>query len=347
MFARSAMRYMQGVQTEQELKSHLIRVYKPSTQKLESIKKDIDAGVVTPFWCDFYTTWEDNLNRKIKDIKNMMERQEWLNQLAKTGFKYPFFNVDSELLKWAARTIPKDPTQYKLPYPQTTINVGNFRLVQGDLQILNLSFTALQADKTGEIFTYAMMGVFRTQHYDGRVHVMKTVLGIPIFYTFQEYMSGHKELFGVDDPTLDILQNERMPMGSAIGLNDLDVDGKLRELTRTCLEWLAGFMALVNLRRGTTIKNQSSVHQKNPKAKNPPKGYTFHTLELEPSLKEEFSHQLSHPHGSPSKHWVRGHFKTYKPEAPLLGKITGVIWWAAHQRGEEGFADKEYNMPHT
>ncbi|RKT86351.1 hypothetical protein SAMN05421805_102247 [Saccharopolyspora antimicrobica] len=33
-------------------------------------------------------------------------------------------------------------------------------------------------------------------------------------------------------------------------------------------------------------------------------------------------------------HRCRGHFKTFRPDAPLFGKLTGQYWWNAHQRGD-------------
>ncbi|MBA0045107.1 hypothetical protein [Mycobacteroides sp. LB1] len=34
-------------------------------------------------------------------------------------------------------------------------------------------------------------------------------------------------------------------------------------------------------------------------------------------------------------HTCRGHFKTYRPEAPLFGRLTGQYWWRDHQRGDK------------
>lgn len=43
-------------------------------------------------------------------------------------------------------------------------------------------------------------------------------------------------------------------------------------------------------------------------------------------------------------HMVRGHFKHYTPDAPLLGKLTGTYWWHPHVRGsiEHGLVEKTY-----
>jgi hypothetical protein len=43
-------------------------------------------------------------------------------------------------------------------------------------------------------------------------------------------------------------------------------------------------------------------------------------------------------------HWVRGHFKAYRPERPLFGKYHGRFWWqpALHGHETEGRVDKDY-----
>jgi hypothetical protein len=50
--------------------------------------------------------------------------------------------------------------------------------------------------------------------------------------------------------------------------------------------------------------------------------------------------------GAVPLHLVRGHFKTYTAEKPLLGKSTGTYWWGWHARGSEeaGRVDKSYKV---
>lgn len=45
-------------------------------------------------------------------------------------------------------------------------------------------------------------------------------------------------------------------------------------------------------------------------------------------------------------HLVRGHFKTFTPEAPLLGKHVGTYWWESSVRGhsEKGEVKKSYKV---
>ncbi len=47
---------------------------------------------------------------------------------------------------------------------------------------------------------------------------------------------------------------------------------------------------------------------------------------------------------TPAHHMVRGHFKTYTAEAPLLGRHTGTYWWGWQVRGdkERGEVTPEY-----
>ena len=45
-------------------------------------------------------------------------------------------------------------------------------------------------------------------------------------------------------------------------------------------------------------------------------------------------------------HICRGHFKTFTPDAPLLGRGVGTYWWAPHVRGskETGIVLKDYRV---
>ena len=45
-------------------------------------------------------------------------------------------------------------------------------------------------------------------------------------------------------------------------------------------------------------------------------------------------------------HKVRGHFKTYTAEAPLLGRHTGTYWWGHQVRGsrEHGEVVSDYRL---
>jgi len=45
-------------------------------------------------------------------------------------------------------------------------------------------------------------------------------------------------------------------------------------------------------------------------------------------------------------HICRGHFKTFAPDAPLLGKAVGTFWWGPQVRGsrEEGTVLKDYRV---
>ncbi len=48
----------------------------------------------------------------------------------------------------------------------------------------------------------------------------------------------------------------------------------------------------------------------------------------------------------PAFHICRGHFKTFHPDAPLFGRITGTYWWTDHVRGDSTVATvhKDYRI---
>jgi hypothetical protein len=56
---------------------------------------------------------------------------------------------------------------------------------------------------------------------------------------------------------------------------------------------------------------------------------------------QNIGHEILLPH-----HLVRGHFKTYSPERPLLGKYFGRFFWAPQARGDgkNGTIDKDYKV---
>jgi hypothetical protein len=73
----------------------------------------------------------------------------------------------------------------------------------------------------------------------------------------------------------------------------------------------------------------------------------YWVLDIEPMKRvlasdgEAAQHGLRH-----ALHICRGHFKTFTPDAPLFGKLTGTYWWADHVRGaaELGEVDKDYRL---
>lgn len=66
---------------------------------------------------------------------------------------------------------------------------------------------------------------------------------------------------------------------------------------------------------------------------------------LEEHMRRVRAH-ISRPGGAKSLHLVRGHFATYTPEAPLLGKFVGTVWKSPHWRGDhhEGVVTKDYEV---
>lgn len=70
---------------------------------------------------------------------------------------------------------------------------------------------------------------------------------------------------------------------------------------------------------------------------------TFKRLHIKPHKSHVASGE--HGEGGVAVHIVRGHFKTYTPERPLLGKHTGTYWWQPMLRGtEQRFVLKDYEV---
>lgn len=76
--------------------------------------------------------------------------------------------------------------------------------------------------------------------------------------------------------------------------------------------------------------------------------HKYHVLTINPGLSKSYDntekrerHETLLPH-----HLVRGHFKTYSPEKPLLGRFFGRFFWSPHARGDKknGTVEKDYRV---
>jgi hypothetical protein len=99
----------------------------------------------------------------------------------------------------------------------------------------------------------------------------------------------------------------------------------------------------VELRPVTPAAKLSRKHQK----KHGHELVRYHVLNVEPirrvldSYRKGNREDLRH-----ALHICRGHFKTFTPDAPLLGRGVGTYWWAPHIRGskETGIVLKDYRV---
>lgn len=104
-------------------------------------------------------------------------------------------------------------------------------------------------------------------------------------------------------------------------------------------------LMLLGCKNVVTEKNipDPIVNKKRTKKGNQPL-FTYHTLSLKPVGK----HQESVPkHLWENRiHLARGHFKTFTPDKPLFGKITGRFWWQPQVRGRntKGMIMKDYAL---
>jgi hypothetical protein len=74
---------------------------------------------------------------------------------------------------------------------------------------------------------------------------------------------------------------------------------------------------------------------------------SYKTLDIDPMRKVLSRDGHAETDGLASAlHICRGHFKTFTPDAPLFGKLTGSYWWADHVRGDvaQGAVEKQYRL---
>jgi hypothetical protein len=119
----------------------------------------------------------------------------------------------------------------------------------------------------------------------------------------------------------------------------------LRELDDHCAWWgdtaitfVAG-MSLLNCKN--IVEEQVAAPPLNRAARRrgeQPVVYRYHVLKVKPfsARADRAAKLLSDDTGNlQAIHWVRGHFKNYKPGRPLLGRYIGRIWFQPHLAGRD------------
>ncbi len=112
--------------------------------------------------------------------------------------------------------------------------------------------------------------------------------------------------------------------------------------------------ALANFFTGNALLNCSNVKtekvEHNPKIQRTRKRsgslplYRYHILKIKRSSRTR-SDNSNGKGASTAIHMVRGHFKHYNDESPLLGKHVGTYWWQPHIAGTAArVIDKDYKL---
>ncbi|MGV9615167.1 hypothetical protein [Nocardia xishanensis] len=109
-------------------------------------------------------------------------------------------------------------------------------------------------------------------------------------------------------------------------------------------------IGLMNCRNVEITETQTSIRSsRKPKRGTPKplKPLVHHVITLPGSRRPRNSVEVQAIGGGPTPlHLVRGHFKTYTADAPLLGKHVGTYWWQPAVRGdrEHGVIETSYRV---
>lgn len=121
--------------------------------------------------------------------------------------------------------------------------------------------------------------------------------------------------------------------------------GALADMTATTLPvmWAIGLMNCRNVAMKEVVPQPRTTRkQHRPR----PAGCSYHTIVL-PSPRHSGAVGTTSDHrGEVAQHTVRGHFATYKPEAPLFGKLVGTYWRPWHLSGnpDRGVIESDYRL---
>lgn len=108
-------------------------------------------------------------------------------------------------------------------------------------------------------------------------------------------------------------------------------------------------LGLINCKNVTTQESGSIAIRRTPKQKRqkqPPFKVRYNTIVLPGGGSTAEGELGDRRHRTNSLHSVRGHFKTFTAEKPLLGQHIGTYWWGWQVRGnaEKGMVVSDYSL---
>jgi hypothetical protein len=105
-------------------------------------------------------------------------------------------------------------------------------------------------------------------------------------------------------------------------------------------------ISLMNCRNVDLEYHEPVVRRAKKQRREKPVPLAFHTIKLPNQSNKRTQSNPGEPQEIMPFHLVRGHFKTYTKEAPLLGRITGTYWWGPQARGQKknGIVVKDYEV---
>lgn len=141
---------------------------------------------------------------------------------------------------------------------------------------------------------------------------------------------------------------QAQPDGRVIGETFLPIDIPKDELFNAILELLKPLMFAVSFMHCKNVPveiveppPQLVKAAKRRGHKRPP--VTYRVINIEPFRQHARRMQSGKPLTEGEKkralHLMRGHFKTFTPDRPLLGKHVGRFWWNPHMRGSAAYGE--------
>lgn len=151
-----------------------------------------------------------------------------------------------------------------------------------------------------------------------------------------EWKLDHRGRFIADDPSRPELCQAQFPMIP-------DQPGVLEPLCESLMAMADGTAGVLALTLGmmhcknvmpTVVTAEPKQSRRHARRYGQPLT-RYHVLDIQPMMRTLERDGRARQDGlAAALHRCRGHFKTFRPEAPLFGKLTGQYWWNDHDRGD-------------
>lgn len=211
----------------------------------------------------------------------------------------------------------------------TQINFA-FHLRELEPKELERAFDQFDLGKTGSLADF------------GKSAIVATMMTTPVSGAAKVWVTPVQSLMFTDGNG-QLLEAKLIPMDPSMPYE------QIRKIGQSVTNWLMVPWTAISFMNCKNVTLQE-IHRPGKKTKKMrrtrPGGLSYHTIVLPNKHRAEDSGIESGMPDARALHRVRGHFKTYTEEAPLMGKHVGTYWWGWQVRGDSanGVVISDYKL---
>ncbi|MCT7369410.1 hypothetical protein [Mycolicibacterium llatzerense] len=234
-----------------------------------------------------------------------------------------------------------------LPFPRVWVEWNNFRGNRAGIPDVWIAAMCIHQTEIDQ-FSRIWFGVDNASEILGHFESASWI-ALPLYLVAGQVMST-PVMLAVDLDDSGVLHGVRgVDGGDILGLGALRGDSSKVTAELCDVFWEAllciGWMNCRNVEVKQHDRSKNVAGSVRKRARNIAKSLDFHTIHL-PGVEYDSDGNVTGSSQDRRLHRVRGHFKTFTGEAPLLGQHVGTYWWGWQVRGnrDNGVVVSDYQV---